>query len=311
MDPLPAAGAEPNPSGPARRLVWGLAGLVLGACLATTLGPWAPGPSAAELHHPAGLRGVPFTVSLRTAGAAGKAVTPSGHTALPQPRPWAVETRPAMTLSAASPATLYDTPVSNHGARVRLVIYWKGLEDRVVIKSPAEAGGLKSPEYLAINPQGKMPSLVLPDGSALPESEVISQFLLDSFPEVGPRLLGATPLERAEVALLTRYHDLYLAPVQGAMYRAMGAEERRAGLQQIHQQLRVIEGRARAAPYLAGSEPTAADAALFPTAVFLNFILPRHFGWASAFDGCPKLAQWFDFLSRDPQGARVRAEVEG
>lgn len=51
------------------------------------------------------------------------------------------------------------------------------------------------------------------------------------------------------------------------------------------QQLRVIEGRARAAPYLAGSEPTAADAALFPTAVFLNFILPRHFGWASAFDG--------------------------
>ena len=32
--------------------------------------------------------------------------------------------------------------------------------------------GVKSEAYLALNPQGKMPLLVLPDGFALPESQV-------------------------------------------------------------------------------------------------------------------------------------------
>lgn len=56
--------------------------------------------------------------------------------------------------------------------QVRFAIYKKGLESIIDIKSPLELGGLKSPEYLALNPQGKMPVLVLPDGTSLPESEV-------------------------------------------------------------------------------------------------------------------------------------------
>lgn len=205
---------------------------------------------------------------------------------------------------------MYDVPVSNNGARVRLVAYWKGLEDTVVFKSPAEVGGLKGPGYLAINPAGKVPALVLPDGDTIPESEVISQFLVDSFPDRGPSLVGSTPRERAEVTYLTRIHDLYITTVQAAMYRAMGPEERRAGLRQIHQQLAILESRTRG-PFLVGPTPTTADAAIFPTAVFLHFILPKHFGWPSAFDGCPRLERWFETMSRDPQGARVRTEIEG
>ena len=51
-------------------------------------------------------------------------------------------------------------------------MYWKGLQDQVAVRSPMELGGLKTEEYLAINPQGKMPALVLPDGTSLAESEV-------------------------------------------------------------------------------------------------------------------------------------------
>ena len=36
-----------------------------------------------------------------------------------------------------------------------------------------DIGGLKSEQYLALNPLGKMPLLVLPDGTAIPESEVL------------------------------------------------------------------------------------------------------------------------------------------
>jgi hypothetical protein len=76
--------------------------------------------------------------------------------------------------------TLYDMPVSNNGwllrysegllyvacpnaligliffnrARVRMVIYYKGIEDHVRIVAPGTLGGLKSAEYLALNPQG-------------------------------------------------------------------------------------------------------------------------------------------------------------
>ena len=78
----------------------------------------------------------------------------------------------ASSLTMSSVPTLFDMPVSNNGARCRIIIYKKGLSltDDVLIKSPVDLGGLKSPEYLALNPQGLMPLLVTPEGS-IPESD--------------------------------------------------------------------------------------------------------------------------------------------
>ena len=53
-------------------------------------------------------------------------------------------------------STLYDMPVSNHGARVRLLLYKKGLESEVAIAKPGDLGGLVSDEYKALNPQCKI-----------------------------------------------------------------------------------------------------------------------------------------------------------
>ena len=57
-------------------------------------------------------------------------------------------------------------------AQCRYVIYKKNLESEVDIVSPKELGGLGSEQYRALSPEGKMPLLVLPCGTALPESEV-------------------------------------------------------------------------------------------------------------------------------------------
>ena len=46
-----------------------------------------------------------------------------------------------------------DCKPLNNGARARLVIYWKGLEDQFAITNPSEIGGIKSEEYLKLNPQ--------------------------------------------------------------------------------------------------------------------------------------------------------------
>ncbi|CAM9663463.1 unnamed protein product, partial [Ectocarpus sp. 12 AP-2014] len=38
----------------------------------------------------------------------------------------------------------------------RFIIYEKGIEDKVDIAAPMDVGGLKSEEYLKMNPHGKV-----------------------------------------------------------------------------------------------------------------------------------------------------------
>lgn len=54
----------------------------------------------------------------------------------------------------------------------RIIIYKKGLEERIDIVTPALLGGLKSEAYLALTPRGKMPLLAFRGGDPIAESEV-------------------------------------------------------------------------------------------------------------------------------------------
>jgi len=195
---------------------------------------------------------------------------------------------------------------------VRWVLYKKGLLDQFEIVAPTAYGGLKSPEYLKLNPQGKMPLLIKPDGTTLPESEVIVQYLLDKFSGKGPSLVASTPEARAVGALATRLLDVYITPVQGCMYRKMDSAEQRAKeVQQIAFQLDAIEGVITGQPFICGADITAADGALFPTMVFLVHMLPKYFGWSSVFEGRPKLEAWWEAVQKDAEAAKVIAEIQG
>jgi len=216
---------------------------------------------------------------------------------------------------AADKNILYDVPVSNNGARCRLVLYWKQLEDEFTITNPSEVGGLKSEEYLAMNPQGKMPLLMTADGLALPESEVISSWICDEYSKDGPALKPEDPETRAICALATRIHDVYIVPIQGCMYRGpMDVKARADQLAEIARQMDVVEGIMSLrtdGPFIAGREPSTADAALFPTYVFIEYILPKHFGWKDVFAGRPRTAEWWEAMRLDTCGARVYGEIRG
>lgn len=56
------------------------------------------------------------------------------------------------------------------GVQCRYVIYKKGLEEEVEIRNAKEH--LTMETFVAFNPLAKVPFLVLPDGTVLPESEV-------------------------------------------------------------------------------------------------------------------------------------------
>jgi glutathione S-transferase len=121
--------------------------------------------------------------------------------------------------SVSGLTTLYDLPVSNHGARVRLLLYKKGLESAVKIVSPQELGGLRSAEYKALSPQGKMPLLVEDDGTSVWESDAICRHLLDKHADTGPSLRPTTLTARTAAEVICRHHDAYLGPIQGCLYK--------------------------------------------------------------------------------------------
>ena len=57
------------------------------------------------------------------------------------------------------------------------------------------AGENRQPEFLAHNPAGQTPALLLDDGSALAEAVAIMEYLEELHP--APALIGSTPQERA------------------------------------------------------------------------------------------------------------------
>src|ERR1700744_2214769 len=99
---------------------------------------------------------------------------------------------------------LYNAPQSTCSQRVRFVLHAKNLpfEER---KLDLFAGDQLKPEYLAINPNGVVPSLV-DDGKVVIDSSVIMEYLDEVFPEPD-RLVPDDAAERAKMRALMRFLD--------------------------------------------------------------------------------------------------------
>ena len=120
---------------------------------------------------------------------------------------------------------LLSSALSPFAARVRLAIHARSLPVEVVPANMWSSTGVKSPEYLAINPIGKVPTLILGDGSALPESDTIVEYLADAFPQAGLR--PSDPQAAARGRLLARIFELYvLTPGWGTMFGQLFAASR-------------------------------------------------------------------------------------
>ena len=219
-----------------------------------------------------------------------------------------------MSMSSTPPSkhTLYDIPVSNNGAKCRLIMYKKGLlENDVKIVSPMEIGGLKCAEYLAMNPQAKMPLLKVEDsGMCIPESDTICRYLISQYADRGPSF----QLEDVKSNLIARFHDIYLSPLQGCMYKATPPFAqygmRKDALEEFRSQMKIIDDMIdnnRDGIYLRGKDVSLADVTLFPTMVFAKYMLPK-------FDEKeplpPRINAWFDnMVAQDLDFRRVHDEV--
>jgi maleylpyruvate isomerase len=99
---------------------------------------------------------------------------------------------------------------SSTSYRVRIALNLKGLDYRYVAHH-LRHGGNRSPEYLAINPQGLVPTLVWHDGTVIAQSMAIIEFLDETQPE--PPLLPADPAGRSRVRMLSQMIACEVHPV--------------------------------------------------------------------------------------------------
>jgi len=191
--------------------------------------------------------------------------------------------------------TLYTTPLSANGRKVLAVAAHLGLAPDVRLVNVYRGEG-RTPEYLAVNPTGKIPTLV--DGDLnLPESNAILQYLAEAHGDF--RLSSRDPAERARIASWLFWEASHwqpaLVPVLAALvgHRLLPdvvpapASPPEWGDEQLRPLLDQLEDRLLARAFLTGDALTIAD---FSVAGMMTYFRSADFPFAA----WPGLASWYE-----------------
>lgn len=209
---------------------------------------------------------------------------------------------------------LYQTYASPFPTRVRLLLYAKGIEVEIIEPPGFHASTEAKGDYLRINPIGRVPTLVLDDGRALPESEVICEYLEDAYPE--PSLRPADSWDRARMRLLSRICDFYVVMAMVPLFN-LSARSRRhwepekveAATAKVAEALAYLEAYIGEDGYAVGASLTQADGAIAPQLVLACEWIPELFGTPDPLIGLPKLTAYWRAIQEDPIAARLIEET--
>jgi len=165
------------------------------------------------------------------------------------------------------PLTFYYGSGSPYAWRVWLALEHKAIAYELQAMS-FSAGDLRKPDFLALNPRGKVPTIV-DEGFALYESVAIVEYLDEKVG--GPKLFPGDARERAQVRRRVQEADQYYALtmeklVDEVLFKPQeqwDADNITAARQGLVQELEVWE-RLIAGEWLAGASVSAADLTLYP-----------------------------------------------
>ena len=190
--------------------------------------------------------------------------------------------------------TLYSMQTSGNSYKPRLLLHLLGLPFDLVDTDSTD-GTTRTPAFLALNPAGQVPLLVLPDGRRLAESNAMLLHLAE-----GTAYLPADGYERAlayQWLFFEQYsHEPYIAVARAYRHhgRKGGTPERLAELDRKGDAaLSVMERRLAGAPWFAGSSFSVADIALYAY---------THVAGEAGFDlaAYPKVSAWLDRVAARP-----------
>jgi len=166
---------------------------------------------------------------------------------------------------------LYDSPECPFCQKTRIVLAEKDLSYEVV-PIDLKAGDQKRPEFLKLNPFGKVPVLI-DDEVIVYDSTIINEYLEDEYPH--PTLMPGDSAARARVRTLEDYADNAFIPVTGVIMQELRKPEgeREAdkianARQQVLRMLAVLDGSLVGRSWLVGNF-SLADVAFAPRVVIL------------------------------------------
>jgi glutathione S-transferase len=201
---------------------------------------------------------------------------------------------------------LYWGSGSPYSWRAMLGLVLKGIdfESKQIQFSKGEH---RAPEFLALNPRGKVPVLV--DGDTVVyESLAILAYLERKRPE--PALFGESPAEHGLVWRTIFEHDNHLAPVGNrfggpALFGRLDEKKEQVveAAPELHAELGRIEDRLSSAPFLVGPRLSAADVVHYVSTQVLLRSLSK--------PGMAELDTGFgDFEGRYPRIATWKASID-
>ena len=184
---------------------------------------------------------------------------------------------------------IYGDHQSGNCYKLQLVASFLGITYEW-IQLDIKNGDTKTESFLKLNPNGKIPILVLDDGKVLTESNAILNYLAE-----GSEFLPKDPYLRAKVLqwqFFEQYsHEPYIAVARFIQHYLGIPEERRVEYQSKqsggHKALKVMEIQLEKTPYLIGDFMTIADISMFAYTHVANeggFDLSQY----------PKINQWIE-----------------
>ncbi|WP_374373862.1 glutathione S-transferase family protein [Dongia sp.] len=161
--------------------------------------------------------------------------------------------------------TLYDSAISGNAYKVRLLLSQLGLSFRRVEKN-VDDGSTRTPEFLKVNPIGKVPAIVLEDGTPLAESDAILYYFAEGTP-----FWPAQKLERAQVLQWMFFEQYSHEPTIAVVRHWVAHLGKTAETEPLlpvktaggYRALDVMEGHLARHEYFVGHRYTIADIALY------------------------------------------------
>ena len=234
-------------------------------------------------------------------------------------------------MNEQSKLVLYHAPHSTCSQKVRLVLHEKGLPFEDIRIDLSKKEQLRS-EYLAINPNGVVPTLV-DDGTPIIESSVICEYLDEKYPH-NP-LVPADFVERARMRAWTHYieevavaairvpsfnraflsrfehqnqeqfeeEEIGPRPIRRELFQRMGSpkgfskQEIDRSLEQLSETCRRMDAAiARKGPWLLGEQFTLADVLVMPSIDRMADLGLSHI-WEGKY---PRVSEWYERLRARP-----------
>jgi maleylacetoacetate isomerase len=166
---------------------------------------------------------------------------------------------------------LYTYFRSSAAYRVRIALNLKGLPHEMVPVHLTKDGGYqRKAEFVALNPQMRVPALALSSGDVITQSLAIIEYLDDIHPE--PPLLPADALDRAHVRAIAQtvacdIHPLNNLVVLQYLKRTLKHDQAEIDAWYHHwviEGFKAIETMIEPGPYACGAHVTLADLCLVP-----------------------------------------------